>query len=472
MNQLVCSTWRKRRRSQEAIDLSQAVDVSDGEPLEMIENQRAKRCRRTWPVVDEQQPQLWPSRSSDVLSHNNGNLLQHNKTTRDNRTNGVPPLSSSVAPMPHLMTNGLPSDHFNQVNRFDQAALNCPHMQQVALHNHYLPNEVLQGVSAPVFPHSASLPRPAGAVAHGSNTRCKFPAPAATSSVGSWTANPNAGMPPVFVPPPIDPSWLSTEAAPLHRVSSHALPSYLQLMPPNIGVSHGATSSYHHHHHHPPPNLMGPLSDHLRNDHGHLHPDSILEPFIGFYPLFGAQLLSSWFGPISQTTMYNSYDAAQLHDLRYVHPQMVQPSPPGHMHGFLPPSNLSHDGLIHHFLSLIGNYRGLPFIRNISGTEVENYEALLNLAELLSGKQPRGLTRHEVDRLVAYRYKLGGCSSASDQTSCVVCMCGFENKQMLRVLPCSHEFHLKCIDKWLKINQTCPICRASALDSTAGSLKG
>lgn len=34
---------------------------------------------------------------------------------------------------------------------------------------------------------------------------------------------------------------------------------------------------------------------------------------------------------------------------------------------------------------------------------------------------------------------------------CVVCMCDFESRQLLRVLPCSHEFHAKCVDKWLKV---------------------
>lgn len=42
--------------------------------------------------------------------------------------------------------------------------------------------------------------------------------------------------------------------------------------------------------------------------------------------------------------------------------------------------------------------------------------------------------------------------STGDQTSCVVCMCDFEARQTLRVLPCSHEFHSRCVDKWLRVN--------------------
>lgn len=41
---------------------------------------------------------------------------------------------------------------------------------------------------------------------------------------------------------------------------------------------------------------------------------------------------------------------------------------------------------------------------------------------------------------------------SGDQTSCVVCMCDFEVRQLLRVLPCSHEFHAKCVDKWLRVS--------------------
>lgn len=82
--------------------------------------------------------------------------------------------------------------------------------------------------------------------------------------------------------------------------------------------------------------------------------------------------------------------------------------------------------------------------------EAENYEALLSLAERLGEAKPRGLTKQEIDQLPSYKYK--GSSEESDQTMCVVCMCDFEMKQNLRVLPCSHEFHTRCVDKWLKVS--------------------
>lgn len=79
----------------------------------------------------------------------------------------------------------------------------------------------------------------------------------------------------------------------------------------------------------------------------------------------------------------------------------------------------------------------------------ENYEALLSLAERLGEAKPRGLTRAEVEQLPSYKFNAE--THQGDQTNCVVCMCDFEALQSLRVLPCSHEFHSKCIDKWLKV---------------------
>lgn len=83
-------------------------------------------------------------------------------------------------------------------------------------------------------------------------------------------------------------------------------------------------------------------------------------------------------------------------------------------------------------------------------TETENYEALLNLAERLGEAKPRGLAKLEIEQLASYKFNAD--THQGDQTSCVVCMCDFEARQLLRVLPCSHEFHAKCVDKWLRVS--------------------
>ncbi|KAG9347188.1 hypothetical protein JZ751_006115 [Albula glossodonta] len=87
--------------------------------------------------------------------------------------------------------------------------------------------------------------------------------------------------------------------------------------------------------------------------------------------------------------------------------------------------------------------------------------ALLNLAERLGEAKPRGLTKADIEQLPSYRFNPN--SHQSEQTLerererqreevCVVCMCDFESRQLLRVLPCNHEFHGKCVDKWLKVS--------------------
>ena len=48
--------------------------------------------------------------------------------------------------------------------------------------------------------------------------------------------------------------------------------------------------------------------------------------------------------------------------------------------------------------------------------EVENYEALLNLAERLGEAKPRGLSKAYIDQLPSYRYNPDTHQSINDQT--------------------------------------------------------
>jgi len=47
------------------------------------------------------------------------------------------------------------------------------------------------------------------------------------------------------------------------------------------------------------------------------------------------------------------------------------------------------------------------------------------------------------------------------EKECTVCLAQFEQGDRVRMLPCRHEFHAGCIDRWLlDENRTCPCCRA------------
>lgn len=48
-------------------------------------------------------------------------------------------------------------------------------------------------------------------------------------------------------------------------------------------------------------------------------------------------------------------------------------------------------------------------------------------------------------------------------TCCSICLEEFVKGEWVRVMPCNknHVFHLRCIDKWLKMQSSCPYCNSS-----------
>ncbi|XP_069789508.1 RING finger protein 215 [Narcine bancroftii] len=56
-----------------------------------------------------------------------------------------------------------------------------------------------------------------------------------------------------------------------------------------------------------------------------------------------------------------------------------------------------------------------------------------------------------------------------EHESCAVCLEEFHKNQCLRVLPCLHEFHRDCVDPWLLLQQTCPLCKRNVLGDARGN---
>lgn len=51
-------------------------------------------------------------------------------------------------------------------------------------------------------------------------------------------------------------------------------------------------------------------------------------------------------------------------------------------------------------------------------------------------------------------------SDKGSNSSCSICLLDYQGTDTVRVLPeCKHFFHVRCVDPWLKLHSTCPICR-------------
>ncbi|KAL1199320.1 E3 ubiquitin-protein ligase [Cardamine amara subsp. amara] len=95
--------------------------------------------------------------------------------------------------------------------------------------------------------------------------------------------------------------------------------------------------------------------------------------------------------------------------------------------------------------------------------------------------QTRGATAEVINALPVYKFKsksrndlefseegeggfllLGSQKKriiSGEDASCCICLARYGDDEQVRELPCSHVFHVDCVDKWLKINATCPLCK-------------
>ncbi|XP_058743945.1 RING-H2 finger protein ATL67-like [Vicia villosa] len=57
-----------------------------------------------------------------------------------------------------------------------------------------------------------------------------------------------------------------------------------------------------------------------------------------------------------------------------------------------------------------------------------------------------------------------GKETMGQDGTCSICLCEYKDAEMLRMMPeCRHYFHLCCLDSWLKLNGSCPVCRNSPM---------
>ena len=77
-------------------------------------------------------------------------------------------------------------------------------------------------------------------------------------------------------------------------------------------------------------------------------------------------------------------------------------------------------------------------------------------------------TLRNYPKLIYAQAKLHKGNSTS--SCCSICLADYNDTDVLRLLPdCGHLFHLKCVDSWLRLHTTCPVCRNSPLAEVTNS---
>ncbi|XXG50583.1 hypothetical protein AAC387_Pa02g4568 [Persea americana] len=70
-----------------------------------------------------------------------------------------------------------------------------------------------------------------------------------------------------------------------------------------------------------------------------------------------------------------------------------------------------------------------------------------------------GLDRPTIDSYPKFLFSGAGGRS---EATCPICLSDYRPSDALRLIPdCRHCFHVACIDEWLRVSATCPLCRTS-----------
>lgn len=89
-----------------------------------------------------------------------------------------------------------------------------------------------------------------------------------------------------------------------------------------------------------------------------------------------------------------------------------------------------------------------------------SYEQMVQLDENDSQQEfARGLPLEKIRQALSVN-PYGGSELAE---KCAVCLNEFKPSSKCALLPCKHQFHVNCIERWLIRRNACPICRQPAI---------
>jgi len=88
-----------------------------------------------------------------------------------------------------------------------------------------------------------------------------------------------------------------------------------------------------------------------------------------------------------------------------------------------------------------------------------SYEELLALEERMGAVSKRAASQQQIQSIPVTTVR--SKESVQESGNCTVCLNEFEAGEQQKILPCCHKYHAECIDQWLRVNNTCPVCKKS-----------
>ncbi|KAJ0110972.1 hypothetical protein Patl1_00359 [Pistacia atlantica] len=103
-------------------------------------------------------------------------------------------------------------------------------------------------------------------------------------------------------------------------------------------------------------------------------------------------------------------------------------------------------------------------LRGVESRPMFEIESRIDL-EQQPEHRTNGLEPMLVAAIPTMRFNHEAFNSVED-AQCSICLGEYQEKEILRIMPkCGHNFHLSCIDIWLRKQSTCPECRLPLNDA-------
>mmetsp|Transcript_10919 Transcript_10919/g.19740 ORF Transcript_10919/g.19740 Transcript_10919/m.19740 type:complete len:446 (-) Transcript_10919:387-1724(-) len=73
-------------------------------------------------------------------------------------------------------------------------------------------------------------------------------------------------------------------------------------------------------------------------------------------------------------------------------------------------------------------------------------------------RRGRSASEDQIKNLICVPFEENTFEGSGDH-SCVICLSNYVKDEMISTLPCKHHFHQNCINEWLAVDKSCPLCK-------------